>query len=142
MAGVKGRSGRKKVGRPKKKIDQTEFEKLCGLQCTRQEIADFFDVDVTTLYRWCKETYNESFETISKKKASYGKISLRRTQFELSKKSANMAIWLGKQLLDQEDKMKVDAVVLQDDTTRRMEEFFTNAKRDYNEGQDTEDSEG
>ena len=126
------------AGRPRKQIDKREFEKLCGLQCTKQEIADFFDVDMTTIDRWCKREYKDTFSVVANKKASYGKISLRRTQFELAKKSANMAIWLGKQLLDQDEKIKVDAVVLQDDTSRRMEAFFNNARDEYNDRQDPE----
>lgn len=131
-----------RTGRPRKHIDKREFEKLCGLQCTKQEIADFFDCDITTIDKWCKREYKENFSVIANKKASYGKISLRRTQFELSKKSANMAIWLGKQILDQDEKIKVDAVVLQDDTTRRMEAFFEDARTDYNSRQDSESIEG
>ena len=131
-----------RTGRPRKHIDKREFEKLCGLQCTKQEIADFFDCDMKTLDAWCKREYKESYSVVANKKASYGKISLRRSQFELSKRSASMAIWLGKQMLDQDEKIKVDAVVLQDDTTRRMEEFFNNARSEYNERQDTENTEG
>ena len=32
------------AGRPRKEINQTEFEKLCGLQCTKEEICDWFRV--------------------------------------------------------------------------------------------------
>ena len=32
------------AGRPKKYIDKDEFEKLCALQCTENEICGFFDV--------------------------------------------------------------------------------------------------
>lgn len=38
-----------------------------------------------------------------KKKSAGGKMSLRRYQFELAKKNASMAIWLGKQYLGQSD---------------------------------------
>lgn len=44
-----------------------------------------------------------------------GKISLRRAQFKLAKKSANMAIWLGKQWLGQQDKVKVISEEIEDD---------------------------
>ena len=36
------------VARPKKEIDQKEFEKLCALQCTKAEIAGFFNVSEDT----------------------------------------------------------------------------------------------
>ena len=93
----------KKMGRPKIKIDENQFEALCGVQCTEVEIADFFDCSVDTIENWCKETYGETFSDIFKKKSSYGKISLRRTQFRLADKSVPMAIFLGKQYLGQKD---------------------------------------
>lgn len=95
--------GKNKGGRPKKEIKQNEFEALCHIQCTKNEICDVFDIDEKTLTRWCKETYDMGFSDIYKKKSAYGKASLRRNQFELAKKSYAMAIFLGKQYLGQRD---------------------------------------
>jgi len=36
------------AGRPKIKIDWEAFEKLCGLQCTQEEIASFFQCSADT----------------------------------------------------------------------------------------------
>lgn len=91
------------MARPKKEIDKNQFEKLCELQCTKVEIAGFFDVSEDTVERWCKRTYEESFAVIFSKKRTNGKISLRRSQFKLAEKNANMAIWLGKQYLEQKE---------------------------------------
>lgn len=95
------------VARPRKEIDQEEFEKLCALQCTESEIAFFFNVSVDTIERWCKRTYQEGFADIFFKKRNGGKIRLRRAQFQLAEKNASMAIWLGKQYLDQCEPMEV-----------------------------------
>lgn len=92
-----------KGGRPKKEIGQAEFEKLCGLQCTKEEICAFFECTDKTLDRFCKETYNRSFSDVFGEKRGLGKISLRRKQWKLADKSAAMAIFLGKQYLDQKD---------------------------------------
>lgn len=91
-------------GRPLKQINQIEFEKLCVLQCTQEEICGWFGVTDKTLNSWCKRTYEQSFSEIFKEKRGVGKISLRRAQFQLAKKNANMAIWLGKQYLGQSDR--------------------------------------
>lgn len=85
------------------KIDKKQFEKLCAIQCTREEICDFFDVSQATLIRWCKNEYDKDFETIFRIKKQFGKVSLRRRQWILSEKSTPMAIWLGKQWLGQKD---------------------------------------
>ena len=92
-----------KTGRPKKEIDQDRFEKLCGLQCTKEDICDFFGVTDKTIDAWCKRTYKDSFSVVFKQKRGKGKCSLRRYQFALAQKNANMAIWLGKQYLGQSD---------------------------------------
>lgn len=93
-----------KTGRPRKEIDQNHFENLCGLQCTKEDICDFFDVTDKTIDAWCKRTYNDSFSVVFKQKRGKGRCSLRRYQFALAKKNANMAIWLGKQYLGQSDR--------------------------------------
>ena len=91
------------MARPRKEIDQKQFENLCALQCTKAEIAGFFNVSEDTVERWCKRTYKESFAVVFANKRSGGKISLRRSQFRLAEKDSRMAIWLGKQYLDQKE---------------------------------------
>ena len=91
------------AGRPQKEIDQTQFENLCGLQCTLTEIAGFFNCSEDTIERWCKRTYDKNFAEVFKKHSAKGKMSLRRSQFRLAEKSAAMAIFLGKNYLGQSD---------------------------------------
>ena len=43
------------------------------------------------------------------KKENYGKASLRRKQWNLAEKNATMGIWLGKQYLEQSDKIEQDS---------------------------------
>lgn len=89
------------------KINQNDFEKMCSIQCTRDEITAFFGVSTDTLWRWCKNTYGTDFETIYKEKKQLGKSSLRRTQWKLAEKSVPMAIFLGKNMLNQTDNPEV-----------------------------------
>lgn len=95
------------MGRPRKEIKQKEFENLCGIQCTKLEICAFFDVTDKTLESWCKRTYHAGFSEVFAQKRGMGKISLRRKQWQLAEKSASMAIWLGKQYLEQRDNVDV-----------------------------------
>ena len=97
------------AGRPSKEIDREQFEKLCSIQCTLEEIAGWFRCSTRTIERWCQNTYTDgngkslNFVKVHKKYSADGKISLRRAQFQLAKKSAAMAIFLGKQYLGQKD---------------------------------------
>jgi hypothetical protein len=91
------------VGRPKTPIDKIQFEKLCSMQCTLEEIAGFFNCCDDTINNWCKENYDDNFSGVFKKKSQGGKISLRRNQFKIAEKNASMAIFLGKQYLGQKD---------------------------------------
>ena len=96
------------MARPLKEIDKKQFENLCGLQCTKEEICAFFELTDKTLESWCKRTYNKGFSEVFREKRGMGKISLRRAQFDLAKKNATMAIWLGKQFLNQRDQVQVE----------------------------------
>lgn len=88
------------------KVDKAQFEKLCSILCTETEICGFFDVSHDTLNRWCHKVYGMTFEEIWDKKSSLGKISLRRIQFKQAETNPSMAIWLGKQILGQTDKVE------------------------------------
>ena len=92
-----------KVGRPRAEIDRVQFEKLCGLQCTEREICSWFDITTKTLNAWCKREFGATFPQVFATKREAGKISLRRAQFRLAEKYPAMAIFLGKQYLDQTD---------------------------------------
>lgn len=96
------------MARPKIDIDKKSFESLCGLQCTLEEIAGFFDCSEDTIERWCKRTYKKNFAEVFKQKRGAGKISLRRSQFRLAETSAAMAIFLGKNYLGQTDQHDVN----------------------------------
>lgn len=103
------KEGKNKGGRPRKQIDQEQFEKLCSLQCTITEICGYFDCDDMTLNRWCREHYDgRSFSEVFRVKRGLGKISLRRFQFQQAETNPTMAIWLGKQYLGQSDQVHVD----------------------------------
>ena len=94
------------MARPRIPIDKQTFEKLCGLQCTEQEIADWFNCSPDTIERFCKRTYKMRFAEVFNQKRSIGKISLRRMQWKLAEKSAPMAIKKKKNYLGQTDERK------------------------------------
>ena len=97
------------MARPRKQIDKEQFEKLCGLQCTEEEIAGFVDLSADTMERWCKRTYGLRFAEVYKQHSTTGKIALRRFQLKLAERSAAMAIFLGKQYLGQKDVVPGDS---------------------------------
>lgn len=99
----------KKMGRPRKEINNNEFEKLCGLQCTLEEIAGFFDCSPDTIENWCKREYDNTFSDIYKKLSYGGKLTLRRNMLRLSEKSATMAIFLAKNWLGMTDNVEIKA---------------------------------
>lgn len=86
-----------------KNITKKQFEKLCNMNCTLQEICGFFEVSDQTLNNWCKQEYNDTFLHLFKRFCDKGKTKLRKIQWELAKNNVTMAIWLGKQYLDQKD---------------------------------------
>lgn len=100
----------RKMGRPRKPIDKTEFEKLCTLQCTLEEVCGWFGVQDDTLNKWCRENYEgRTFSEVFAEKRVAGKISLRRSMLQLASKNATMAIFLAKNWLGMSDNVEVKA---------------------------------
>lgn len=123
------------MARPRKEINQKEFEKLCGLQCTKAEICAWFDTTEKTLESWCKRTYKDGFSQVFSQKRERGKISLRRSQWQLAEKSATMALWLGKQYLGQRDNVDV---TVSDAKGIALDELEKMVMEDDEEGSDTD----
>lgn len=105
------------MARPRIEIDEENFRKLCGLQCTLTEIASFFGCSEDTIERWCKRELKTSFAEAFKKYSASGKISLRRWQFKMAEHNVSMAIFLGKNWLGQTDKVEQTITEVEDLTS-------------------------
>jgi hypothetical protein len=97
-------------GRPAKKIDMEQVDKLLSIQCTEVEIAAWFDMSIELLNQKIKLYAGCTFLEYSTQKKAKGKISLRRSQIRLAlgdethPPNPTMLIWLGKQYLEQAEK--------------------------------------
>lgn len=116
------------MARPRIEINKEHFENLCGLQCTLEEISNWFKCSEDTIERWCKRELKMSFADAFKKYSVGGKISLRRWQFKMAEHNCTMAIWLGKQYLGQTDKQELAVSSNKDDSVKEMEAFFNQKK--------------
>lgn len=86
------------MARPKLKLDPILIEQLAEEHCTMEEISSYCECSVDTLER--------RYAEIIKRGKDKGKVSLRRLQWEMAKAgNVTMAIWLGKQILGQKDKI-------------------------------------
>ena len=96
----------KKRGRPLTDISPEQFEELCKILCTEEEIADVFGCSIDTIERFCKRTYKDTFRGVYKHFSAQGKMSLRRAQYRNAVENNNtqMQIWLGRNWLGQTDK--------------------------------------
>lgn len=61
-----------------------EFRKLCLIQCTRKEIALWFNVSEQTMNQWCYKAFGKTFSEAQEDYAGEGFISLRRKMFGLA----------------------------------------------------------
>lgn len=99
-------SRRPGAGRKPIHIDLVEIEKLCMLQCTDEEIADFLGVSIRTVGNRRKDP---AFAEAMRRGRSKGRISVRRAQWKLMDAgNAQISIWLGKQVLGQRDVTPVE----------------------------------
>ena len=99
-----------KTGRPTKEYDKKVFVDLIGIGCGADEICWFFrdesgkPANIDTLSRWCVREFGCTFKEYRQKNgAMFLKIQLLKNQIALSKTSAAMAIFLGKNYLGQAD---------------------------------------
>ena len=85
--------------------DFKNFEGMCHIQCTLDEIASMYDTTRDTIIRRVEEHYGEKFSTVFARKKENGWMSLRRSQWNRGVKDKNtaMLIFLGKQYLKQSD---------------------------------------
>lgn len=84
-------------------FDADLFEKLCLVNCTLQEIEFILDTRSLTLNKWCERHYGKTLQEVYQRLTANGKASLRRIQFKLAHTNSQMAIWLGKQWLNQKE---------------------------------------
>src|SRR5690606_4425054 len=105
--------GRPQAIAPDKKTLAT-VEGLGKIQATTRECAAVLGVSHQTFIA-TMQRHPEIGEALEKGKET-GKSSLRRTQFALAKKNAAMAIFLGKNYLDQTDRQDINQSVTVDVT--------------------------
>lgn len=103
------------AGRPTKEFNKKQFSDLVSIGCNEDEICWFFRdeeghvANRDTLSRWCKREYGVNFKEYREQNGLMRlKIELRKNQLELSKKSASMAIFLGKNYLNQRDTVEYE----------------------------------
>ena len=104
-------------GRPRKNISEKEFVKLCQMQCTKEEIAGWFECSEDTLENWCKQTFGECFSAVFKEKRAGGLISMRRSGFEMAKNNPSVHIFYAKNYLGMTDKVEQTVMEVEDLST-------------------------
>jgi hypothetical protein len=89
------------MARPNAKIDLSELEKLCTMQCTDDEIAAWFGVSRRTIER---RRQVAKFREVMEQSRAKGRVSVRRNLFRLANGgNVAAAIFLSKNLLGYRD---------------------------------------
>ncbi len=92
---------------PAAKIDPVDFEKLCALQCTHEEIAAWFNVCRKTITRLLKQP---KFAELMERGKAKGRISIKRALMKaVDAGNITAIIWAGKIHLGYRD--SVDAQI-------------------------------
>lgn len=95
---------------PKLKVEDLttmrQIRALGALQCTMGEAAAVLGVARENFSRWLSA--NPAGERAWLEGREAGKVSLRRLQWIMARKSAAMAIWLGKQYLGQKEQTRTE----------------------------------
>ena len=85
------------VGSNKTVIPEEQVAQLAQIHCTNKEMADFFNVPL--------QTFTDNFRDIITKNKLLTKQRLRKAQLDLAldKQDKTMLIWLGKNILSQQE---------------------------------------
>lgn len=76
---------------PRRKLNRSQFESLCVMQCTAEELFGWFGCSESDLDSWCCENYGESFRDSFDRLSLDGRILLRKEQVAAAKKNVSMA---------------------------------------------------
>ena len=112
-----------KKGRPIKKIDVEQVRALARLGCTYDEIADVLGMARSTFGKKLKQKeVREAYE----RGLSEGDVSIRRAQYDaaVNGKTA-MLIWLGKNRLNQTDRVETKTENEITDTTGAVDKLHS-----------------
>lgn len=97
----------KRMGRPRKEVDENLVLELASIDCTEPEIAAVLGMSFRTWERRVAE--NPELKELVLQGRENGKASLRRLQWKTAQEgNATMQIWLGKQRLGQQDKKHIE----------------------------------
>lgn len=119
-------------------IDFKELERLCYMQCTEQEIADWFHCGISTIVSRVREQFGISFQEYFAKHRVGGLISLRRNMFKLSEKNSTMAIFLAKNWLGMKETQEITGaggepikteIIVSSDTAKNLTKAILNGVR-------------
>ncbi len=96
-----------------------DFDGLCAIQCTKEEIASFYDTSEDSVERAVKNEHKQTFAVYFARKRKVGNISIRRALFREAQTGDIKAITLFyKKYLGYTDKtvVKVENASSQDDS--------------------------
>lgn len=118
--------------------NEAEFqilENLLKIQCSLEECAAYWSVDVKTIQNRIEEWYGMKFSQLAELKRNAGRISIRRVQYQKALKgNIPMLIWLGKQYLGQRDKyehMPGDEDSLENSTLEKIQQEIDNRQSKF-----------
>lgn len=104
-----GRKAKRKVGRPRAEIDWLAVDEMGRMHCTHHEIASVLRLDRDTIYKACLRDHGVTFSEYYDARKAEGKERLRRSQLKAALNgNPAMLIWMGKQLLGQVDKSRLE----------------------------------
>lgn len=118
------------MARPKKEINESQVRQLAAINCSYAEMAAVLGCDESTLTR--------RFAQVIKEGREQGRMSLKRKQYEVAMGgNVTMLIWLGKQLLDQSEKVvqrtELSGQVKVERDQKAIEEFRELLSNKFNE---------
>lgn len=123
--------------RRKINIDFKELKRLCYMQCSEIEMAQWFHCSIDTIALRVKEKFGISFPEYFEKHRVGGLISLRRNMFKMSETHPQMAIFLAKNWLGMSDRQEITGaegqpikheIIVSNETAKKLTKAILNGE--------------
>ena len=84
-------------------INKRQFEEMLKIMCTQDEILRVLNVSKNGLKSWCRKTYGQTYEDVSKRFYADGRMSMRRAGFSMCQRNPAVHIFYAKNYLGMSD---------------------------------------
>ena len=104
----------KKMGRPKRILDEAQLRVICRLMGTLEDCASYFRCSKTTISEYCKSEFNQTFREFRDESFIDTRLELRQLALQKAKKKDDILKFCLKNMDGWVDRISTESIELED----------------------------